>query len=124
MPELVGRGSLRTEVEMTIMRGMLAIGMAIVACGGAVAGEIERGRALVEANCATCHAIGPEGASPLAAAPPFRELHKRYDVEFLSEALVEGIVTAHEGMPEFVFEPVEAAEIVAYLRSLEPAAEE
>src|SRR5687768_12288464 len=38
----------------------------------------ERGRALVQDNCATCHAVGPEGESPLAAAPPFRILGQRY----------------------------------------------
>jgi cytochrome c len=80
---------------------------------------VEDGRALVTMYCADCHAIGNTGDSPLAIAPKFRDLHLRYDVEFLSEALVEGIVTAHPEMPQFEFDPDQAAAIVAYLKSLE-----
>lgn len=78
------------------------------------------GLALVTMYCTDCHAIGKTGDSPLPIAPRFRELHLRYDVEFLSEALVEGIVTAHPEMPQFEFDPDQAAAIVAYLKSLEP----
>ncbi|MBU1306144.1 MAG: cytochrome c [Alphaproteobacteria bacterium] len=79
------------------------------------------GRSMVEMNCAGCHATGPSGDSPLAQAPHFRDLHLRYDVQDLSEALVEGIVTAHPDMPQFAFDPDQAAAIVAYLETLEPA---
>lgn len=98
------------------LAALIAAGLVTVA----VADEVETGRALISDNCSSCHAIAAEGPSPMIEAPPFRELHLRYDVEFLSEALVEGIVTAHEAMPQFAFEPAEAAAIVAYLRSLEP----
>jgi cytochrome c len=80
---------------------------------------VEDGRALATMYCADCHAIGTTGDSTLAIAPRFRDLHLRYDVEFLSEALVEGIVTAHPDMPQFEFDPDQAAAIVAYLKSLE-----
>jgi cytochrome c len=96
--------------------------LAVLNLPASAAEDIAAGLELVETNCAGCHAIGLEGTSPLAEAPPFRELHQRYDVEFLSEALVEGIMTGHEAMPEFVFSPDEAASIVAYLKSLEPVA--
>ncbi|MCY1383033.1 hypothetical protein D9M69_711170 [compost metagenome] len=56
----------------------------------------------------------------MTVPPRFRDLHLRYDVEFLSEELVEGIVTAHPEMPQFEFVPEQAAAIVAYLKSLEP----
>ena len=78
------------------------------------------GHALVTMYCSDCHATEPAGESPLAIAPRFRDLHLRYDVSFLSEALVEGIVTAHPDMPEFEFDPLQAEAIVAYLKSLEP----
>ena len=77
------------------------------------------GRSLLEINCSGCHAIGAEGASPHEGAPPFRELHERYDVGDLTEALVEGLVSGHPDMPEFTFTPEEAEAIVGYLRSLE-----
>ena len=43
----------------------------------------QRGLVFVRTNCAQCHAIGREGASPLAIAPPFRTLHQKYPVEFV-----------------------------------------
>jgi cytochrome c len=101
------------------LAALLAAGLATATA----ADEVEIGRALISDNCASCHAIAVKGPSPMIEAPPFRELHLRYDVEFLSEALVEGIVTAHEAMPQFAFEPDEAAAIVAYLRALEPPAD-
>jgi mono/diheme cytochrome c family protein len=82
------------------------------------ADDIEKGRALAE-NCSQCHQIGTVGASPLAAAPPFRHIGRLYEVGELEEALVEGIMTAHSEMPEFVFEPSEAAALVAYLEAIQ-----
>ncbi len=84
------------------------------------AGELERGKAILDANCSRCHATGAEGASPLAAAPPFRTLGARYPVSDLEEALAEGILTGHPEMPEFAFEPDEIDAIIAYLQSLQP----
>jgi mono/diheme cytochrome c family protein len=82
------------------------------------ADDIAAGRKLVEDNCSRCHAIGVTGDSPLAKAPPFREVVTRYPPESLGEALVEGIVTGHNEMPEFVFTADQASEIIAYLDSL------
>lgn len=82
-----------------------------------------RGYALVQTNCASCHAVGPAEDSPLRRAPPFRSLGERYPVRYLEEALVEGIVTAHPDMPAFAFSAEEAADIVAYLERLPSAVE-
>ncbi len=81
---------------------------------------IERGRAIAQARCASCHAIGTKGKSPMSEAPPFRELPKRYPVEHLAEALAEGIVVGHPAMPQFVFDPPEIDALLSYLRSLAP----
>lgn len=109
---------------MLPVRGIVAA-FALVAWSGQVAAQeddqVKQGRDLVMLYCADCHAVEATGDSPLALAPPFRELHLRYDVEFLSEALVEGIVTAHPEMPEFEFDPDQAAAIVTYLKTLEPS---
>lgn len=78
----------------------------------------QRGKTLVEANCSTCHAVGASGASPFKDAPPFREVVKRYPPEQLQESLAEGIVTGHEGMPEFSFAPDQVAGIIAWLNTL------
>lgn len=82
-------------------------------------GRPEAGRALAQANCARCHAIGTTGASPFAGAPAFRDIHRRYPVEQLAEALAEGIGTGHPAMPEFQLEPAQVADLLAYLRTLE-----
>jgi mono/diheme cytochrome c family protein len=76
------------------------------------------GRSLLKVYCSGCHSIERAGDSPHEGAPPFRTLYQKYDVEFLSEALVEGLVTGHPDMPEFAFDPQEAAAIVAYIKSL------
>ncbi len=81
--------------------------------------ELQRGQELLETYCGGCHATGPADASPHPTAPPFRTLHERYDVGDLEEALVEGLVSGHPDMPEFTFEPEQAAAIVMYLRGLE-----
>jgi mono/diheme cytochrome c family protein len=85
----------------------------------AAAEDIAKGRELAEVNCSPCHQVAAEGESPLAAAPPFRELGRRYPVTDLEEALVEGITTAHPRMPEFAFEPADAAALIAYLQSIQ-----
>ncbi|MFW2342175.1 c-type cytochrome [Brevundimonas sp.] len=85
----------------------------------AVPGAVQRGEALVRARCAVCHAVGPTGDSPMAEAPPFRDLHTRYPVRFLQEALAEGLTTAHPAMPPVELAPDEIRDLIAYLESLE-----
>lgn len=81
--------------------------------------QARRGETIARTNCARCHAIGRVGPSPLAEAPPFRALHRRYPVTDLSEALAEGITTGHPTMPEFRLDPDEAQALIAYLQTLE-----
>lgn len=83
------------------------------------AGSLALGRTIVQRNCGMCHATGREGLSPNPQAPLFRELHKRYDVEELAEALAEGILTGHPAMPQFRFEPREINSIIRYLKSIQ-----
>ena len=99
-----------------------AAALVLVGASQALAGAdpaIERGRAIVQRNCAVCHAVGTRGASPNHEAPLFRELHTRYPVEMLAEALAEGILTGHPAMPQFEFPPRQIDDIIAYLRSIQ-----
>src|ERR1700759_4374129 len=75
----------------------------------------DQGRLLALTYCAKCHAIDKVSPSPLKPAPPFRDLHKRYPVEMLQEALAEGIVTGHPTMPQFSFDADQVADFIAYL---------
>jgi mono/diheme cytochrome c family protein len=104
-------------------RSIVAFAVAATFIAGAASAAestpIQRGRDLVARNCSMCHAIGPTGDSPLPAAPRFRELHERYPVENLAEAMAEGIVTGHPQMPEFLFYSWEVHDIIAYLKSIQ-----
>jgi len=81
--------------------------------------SMRRGGALVTRDCGGCHAVSATGDSPNPEAPPFRDLHQRYPVENLAEALAEGIITGHPRMPEFRFSPREVSDIIAYLQSIQ-----
>ena len=79
---------------------------------------VERGHALLQRNCASCHAIGSRDASLLPEAPAFRDLKKEYPIEDLAEPLAEGIETGHPQMPTRAFAPEEVDSILAYLATL------
>ena len=96
-----------------------AAGVALMCVPPAVAASIEHGRQIVQRHCAACHAVGPRGNSTNREAPPFRELHTRYPVDTLAEALAEGILTGHTAMPQFVFPPRDIEDIIAYLQSIQ-----
>lgn len=109
------------------MARFLKIG--VLAFAGALAGgsafaqtqepTVQHGLAFVRANCARCHAIDKVSLSPLAIAPAFRELHKRYPIDSLQEAFAEGIQTGHQNMPEFRLDPDQVGDVIAYLKTLE-----
>jgi cytochrome c len=82
-------------------------------------GNPKLGYAIAKEYCTKCHSIEKYGASPLAIAPPFRDLHLRYPVEDLAESLGEGIRTGHPSMPEFRFDPDQIENFIAYLKTLE-----
>jgi len=98
-----------------------ALWLLAATAAAAEAEAIEAGRAIAEARCASCHAVGQSGESPLPPAPPLRALHHRYPVEHLAEALAEGMAVGHPAMPEIVLEPPEIDAFIAFLQSLEPA---
>jgi cytochrome c len=99
---------------------VMALYMALPSIAAAqMSPSVQRGQTFVRANCSNCHATDRLSASPLKVAPPFRELHQRYPVESLQEALVEGVRTGHASMPEFRLDPGQASDVIAYLKTLE-----
>lgn len=111
---------MRVDIRILVALALTAV---VVASGGAQAEEsavVSKGRALLEANCAKCHAIGTEGESKHKEAPPFRVVVTRYPPDNLAEALAEGLISGHPDMPEFVFEPDEVEAITTYLATLKP----
>lgn len=92
---------------------------AATAAGAAEDGQVKRGREIAQAACADCHAVGPSGSSPKAEAPAFRELGRKYPVESLEEALAEGVVVGHPGMPQVKMTEPEIGAFVAYLKTIQ-----
>lgn len=84
----------------------------------AASDPVTLGYELLRANCAGCHAIDQASLSAEPKAPPFREVVRKYDPAALEEALAEGILTGHEQMPEFTFEPEQITAIISYLDTL------
>jgi mono/diheme cytochrome c family protein len=86
---------------------------------GADALASERGETLIRRHCGGCHAIGALDSSPEPAAPPLRDLNRRYEPEMLGEALGEGLLSGHPLMPEFRFEPDDVEAILEFLKSIQ-----
>ncbi len=84
-------------------------------------GDAASGKQIAQFYCADCHNVENSGASPETNAPPFGKMVEQWPVEYLAEALAEGIVVStHESvaMPEFVLEPEEIDDLLAYMESL------
>lgn len=110
-----------TKLQFTLCLALLLAPLPALAVEDEATPEtIAMGHELVRTYCAECHAVEASGDSPLAIAPHFRDLHTRYPIDDLAEALVEGIVTAHPTMPEFEFDPDQALAIIDYIKSLNP----
>lgn len=113
------------------MTGRLIAALAVLTLGGCageavrqngtepvVMGSADRGAILVRQKCAGCHAVERSGDSPMASAPPFRDMGVLYPVRDLQEAFAEGLVTAHPAMPAFELQSTEIADLIAYLESV------
>lgn len=90
---------------------------------------ISSGQRIAQRDCGGCHAVA-EGPSPLADAPPFRDIHRRYPPGGLRQILQEGMIAPldppeegsprhHPRMPMVTLEEDELADLMAYLKSLE-----
>jgi mono/diheme cytochrome c family protein len=98
-----------------------AVALALVLCLPATAHADARraaGKTLLEKHCAHCHSIEAAGASPLAAAPPIRDIYVRHPTRELQEELAEGMVSKHKSMPQISFSDEDVAAILAYLYDL------
>jgi cytochrome c len=116
------RQTTRFAIAAVIIGGA-GICAAVPALSASQEDAIARGRALVQENCARCHAVGMDDSSAHEEAPPFRVVVTRYPPQDLAEALAEGISSGHPDMPEFVFEPADVDAIITYLDSLTPRAD-
>lgn len=86
---------------------------------GASPGEIEAGQRMAAEQCGTCHAVARDTQSPMRNAPPFSYLGRNYPISSLAEALAEGMITGHDGMPEWELEPAEIRGLLGYIQSVQ-----
>ncbi len=106
---------------LSLLSASLLAASVIIATGASAQsaqGNRQAGRAIAEQHCARCHAIGRKGASPFAKATPFRDIHRKYPVDYLEEAFGEGTTGNHLGMPDFQFTPRATGDLLAYIKSL------
>lgn len=83
-------------------------------------GALERdGLALAKRMCAQCHAIGKSGPSAHSAAPAFRNLSRRMDLDAFTQQLREGLISGHPDMMTFRFSRADARALTAYLRYIQ-----
>lgn len=106
-----------TTLRWMAVGGVLS--QAIGAAGAADDSLVGRGREIAKAACADCHGVGPTGTSPKKEAPLFRELGRKYPVESLEEALAEGVVVGHPGMPQVKMNEAEIGAFIAYLKTIQ-----
>ena len=80
----------------------------------------QRGLTFVRVHCAQCHSIDKVGESPLKIAPAFHTLHTRFPIDSLQPRLSEGITANHPTMPQFRLDADQIADVIAYLKTLQP----
>ena len=97
----------------------LCLAFAATAASAEDAAALKRGGSLLAKECSRCHATTRTGESRHPQAPLFRTLAQRYPIEFLEEALGEGIISGHPDMPEFQFAADDVGAIIAYLKSIQ-----
>ena len=108
----------RLNLTMLALAGGLVLNVA--SAGAEESSPVEKGKELAERLCVKCHAVGRDGDSPMAEAPPFRIMAQKWPVDSLAEAFAEGIVVGHPAMPVFTFEPNDIRNLLTYMDSLSP----
>ena len=81
--------------------------------------SVGRGEAIAETACAGCHALGAADESPHPDAPPLRSLSQTIDLDTLEARFADGSISDHPDMPDWQFEQIDAAGLVAYLKSVQ-----
>ena len=114
---------MRMRWQLTLTYALIALAAAANGCLAEDSALVAKGKRLAEANCKICHAIYETGTSPLAVAPPFRNIAVNYDFAELEDAFNEGVATDHPAMPDWQMTPEQAEAIASYIMTLAPAGE-
>lgn len=82
--------------------------------------EAAKGKALLEANCARCHAVTADTESPLKAAPNLWIVLGSWPSERLDVEMADGVAPRHRDMPRVEFSAEEIDNIYVYLHGHGP----
>ncbi len=82
---------------------------------------IARGREIAVFHCASCHQIGPTGASPSLMAPPFHSLYISYSRLSFNKAVMGAAGEAPHTMPGYDLSRDQVDDLLAYLESTREA---
>lgn len=112
---------MKTTGSMKMKRPTFAVFLLLSVGGWAFAqegGDPATGHVIARDFCAECHAIeAGEAGSPNVDAPAFQMIAN--DPEMSDMALTVFFQMPHETMPNLIVHGTEAADLVAYIRSLE-----
>jgi mono/diheme cytochrome c family protein len=115
-PRFVVRLGLALGLVLALGAALLLDAVPLDAAGAAKLAA--RGRAVLQDNCARCHAIDSSGDSPMKTAPPMREIYARFAPRELQAELSEGMVSHFRDMPQIEFASEDVDAILAYLYQL------
>jgi len=112
-----------TKFSLTCVASCFLV-MALSAPLGAAESGTGEGKTILESHCGRCHAIDATGSSPLAKAPPLREVYLSYPIDQLEQGFAEGMGSRHRDMPQIQFSDDQVAAILDYLGSITNVAPE
>lgn len=81
--------------------------------------SIADGRKIAQTQCSNCHALDNDAKIRPEDPPPMRYLLAQYNPVTLSEDFQAGLHVGHEMMPDFVFGPLGAEVLLAYVVSIQ-----
>lgn len=84
--------------------------------------DVSHGRDLARANCAKCHAVTIDGASPLHQAVPFWRMTIHRDVTTIERDLRNHTLPQNNVMPVFNLSAKQARDIAAWIAWVQPRA--
>lgn len=99
-------------------RALAIVAPALLSAGTALAADAKHGAVVAKRWCAACHVVSGDQKSGSADVPPFAEIARRRTDP---KALAAFLADPHPKMPDMHLTRREIEDIVAYIRSLNPA---
>lgn len=113
-------------LTMHVRAHLIGFLLGLISFVGVAAAEdksrLELGKAIARTECSFCHAIGKSDPSPSTtnANTSFRDLHRRFPIAMLTNAVKTGNISGHDEMPSFMLSPSQVLALLHYIDSLSP----